>query len=167
METIEYCQKMSDEAYEQERDREKKINIKADYLFRWLTLFVGVFNIAVPIIVKESEINYNDFYFRVLYILLMVLIVGAMLIIVILNMPKKVKIYPSGSDILREIQKNADKNGNKVVLAYQNVLYKDILTKRLARNNDRAIVCITIVNVMLLIALICLAIFFGYITWGM
>lgn len=164
---IEYCQKISDEAYEQEKSREKAINNKADYLFRWLTLFVGVFNIAIPIIIKETQIDYKDTWFVVLYILLMVLIVGAMLTIVVLNLPQKVKIYPSGSDILKKIQRDSNKNDNNVFQTYQNVLYRDILTKQLSKNNDRAIVCIVIVNIMLALALICMVVFFVYITWGM
>lgn len=167
MEIIEYCQKISDQAYEQEKERESKINCKADYLFKWLTLFVGIFNIAVPIIVKEAEINYRDFCFIVLYILLMVLVVCAMLVIVILNLPKKVKIYPCGSDILKKIQKSSNENSDDFLGAYQNILYKDVLTKQLSKNNNYALVCVTIANILLLMALICMAIFFGYITWRM
>lgn len=167
MEIIKYCQKISDQAYEQEKERENKINCKADYLFKWLTLFVGIFNIAVPIIVKEAEINYRDFWFIVLYIFLMVLVVGAMLVIVILNFPKKVKIYPGGSDILKKIQKSANEDADDFWGAYQNILYKDVLTKQLSKNNNYALVCVTIANILLLMALVCMAIFFGYITWGM
>ena len=67
-----FCLEVSEESYQQEKHREEILKGRIDYLFRWLTLFISVFNIALPVTIKEAAINYKDCGFIFLYVLFFV-----------------------------------------------------------------------------------------------
>lgn len=54
MGVLDWADQISKDAYEQEWQRMKILIQRADYMIRWLTLFVAIFNIAVPLIAKEN-----------------------------------------------------------------------------------------------------------------
>ncbi len=167
MSVIKFCLEVSEESYQQEKHREEVLKGRIDYLFRWLTLFVSVFNIAVPIIAKETSIDYENCGFVVLYVLLMILLVTAMIIIVCLEFPKKVKIYPLGSDILKKVKEEPEKYKDEMSNNYQKILYQDAVTKQIQANNDKTAGLLKMVNGILIGAIICMAIFFVYVVWVM
>lgn len=167
MSLMEHCLEISEERYKQEQHREEILKGRVDYLFRWLTLFISIFNLAVPLIVKEAKLNYKDKWFVILYLLLMVLFVAAMLIIVFLEVPQKVKIYPSGTDILKKAKEEPDKYTNEMKFRYQKILYRDVITGKLQQNNDKIASLLKVVNIILAALVVGLAGFFVYIVLAM
>lgn len=166
MDLMEFCKQMSDTAYEQELNREKVIGTKTEYLFKWLTLLVAIFNIAIPIIAKETSVDYSSVVFVVLYVLMMVCLAGAMALVVFINFPRKMKKYPSGTEWMKRIKSHPDKFKNENDFVYQSILCKDVVVEKLKKSNNKAVFCMAIANVLVLVALIFMAIFFGYIIWG-
>lgn len=164
---MEFSLEISEETYQQEMHREEVLTRRIDYLFRWLTLLVSVFNIAVPIIVKEVALNYKKFGFVFLYVILMLLLIIAMVIIVYLEFPRKVKIYPLGCDILKRAKEEPQKYEDTISINYQKILYQDTVTRQLQNNNDKIADLLKKVNVLLIGAIVCMAIFFIYIMWVM
>lgn len=167
MSLMRFCLEVSEESYQQEKHREEILKGRIDYLFRWLTLFISVFNIAVPVIIKEAAIDYKDCGFVFLYVLLMLLLVAAMIIIVCLEFPQKVKIYPLGTDILKKAKEEPQKFEDAIANNYQKILYRDAVTRQIQKNNDRIAGLLKTVNMILIGVIICMAIFFIYIVWVM
>ena len=95
MGVLDWADQISKDAYEQEWQRMKILIQRADYMIRWLTLFVAIFNIAVPLIAKETNLDYSDCIFVSLYIFIMVFLVGSILPVIIINFPQKTKMFPS------------------------------------------------------------------------
>lgn len=164
---MQYCLEISEESYKQEQHREEVLKGRVDYLFRWLTLFISIFNIVVPLIVKEAEVDYKDKVFVGLYIILMLLLVVAMLIIIFLEVPRKVKIYPLGADILKKAKEEPDKYTNEIEYRYQKILYRDAATRKIQQNNDNIANLLKVVNLILAVAIIGMAVFFVYIVLAM
>ncbi|MEY8324694.1 hypothetical protein AALB47_12410 [Lachnospiraceae bacterium 54-11] len=162
-----FCLEVSEESYQQERHREEVLKNRIDYLFRWLTLFISVFNIAVPIIINEAAIDYKNCGFIFLYVLLMLLLVAAMIIIIFLEFPQKVKIYPLGTDILKKAKEEPQRFEDAMSNNYQKILYRDAVTRQIQKNNDRIAGLLKTVNMILTGAIICMAVFFIYIVWVM
>ena len=63
---------ISEKAYLQEVEREKVIKEKVDYLFKWITFFITVINIAITIMIKQSSIDFSEKKYVLWYTLLMV-----------------------------------------------------------------------------------------------
>ncbi|MDD6071044.1 MAG: hypothetical protein PUC12_09585 [Clostridiales bacterium] len=166
MSIMDFGLEVSEESYRQEKCREEVLKGRIDYLFRWLTLFVSVFNIAVPIIVKETSIDYKNCGFIILYVIIMILLVTAMTIIVCLEFPKKVKIYPLGSEILKKAKEEPQKYKDAISNKYQKILYRDTVTRQIQKNNDKTAELLKTVNVILIGTIICMAIFFVYVVWA-
>lgn len=166
MEILEYCQKIGEESHKQEVERKRIIDMKCDYLFKWLTLFTAIFNVAIPVIVQSIGDNCLRGIYLLLYVSLMVFLVLAMLMVIFCNLPQKVKLYPLGHEALKEIQKNPKKYNSKEDLKYQNILYKDALTKQMKNNNNRNVIFISISYICLILAIGTIAVLFGTIMWG-
>lgn len=160
---MEYALQIGTDAYEQEKRREQTINSKADYLFKWLTLFIAVFNIAIPLLVKEIDFDYKNCFLIIIYILLMISVVVAMCMIASINFPQKIKLLPKGCRILEQAEKFSDMDNIDLDILYQKILFQDKITEQLSKNNDKAIIKITIANIAIIIAILCLALYFGYI----
>lgn len=163
---MEYCLKISEEAYEQEKERGKVINSKVDNLFKWLTVLISVFNISISILIKGGGINYKDNKFICLYFLQILFFVAAMFGIFLFNLPQKTKIYPMGSEVLKKCKEEPDKYVGDAAIVYQNILYKDVLTRRISDNNSRAVKIILFSNITLILSVICMAVMLQYIMLG-
>lgn len=163
---MEYCLKISEEAYEQEKERGKVINGKVDNLFKWLTVLISVFNISISILIKGGGINYKDNKFICLYFLQILFFVAAMFGIFLFNLPQKTKIYPMGSEVLKKCKEEPDKYAGDAAIVYQNILYKDVLTRRISDNNSRAVKIILFSNITLILSVICMAVMLQYIMLG-
>lgn len=166
MRVLEYCQKVSKVAYDQEMERQQEIRRKTEFMFKWLTLIISVFSIVVPVVSKKNQFDCNDKVFRIIYILLMLLLMLDMVIVIFLNVPIKTKRYPCGSDIMKQIQQNRGDYDDMLQL-YQDVMFLDILTNKVSVNNDRAVKMLFVANIILALALFGMASLFIYIMWGM
>lgn len=159
LDLIEFGLNVSEKAYSQEQEREKIIKEKLDYLFKWITFFITVINIAISFMMKQSVIDFQQKIFVGMYAVLMVVLILAMLVIVCLQFPRKIKTYPLGTDILKQIQSKPQEYGDGKAKNYKEILYKDAMTKQLRKSNDRALKGIVFANAMLIVAVICLALF--------
>lgn len=164
MSLLEYCLAISKEAYKQEEESERKLREKVDYLFKWLTIFVGVFNIAVPLIVKIDIQQKN--WFLPFYIILMIILAVTLVIIITMQYPLKSKRYPLGSDVLQKIKEN-EKYRDEKYGVYQNILYWDSMTRKLAANNRLIVKRLQWVCGLLIIGIVGIVIFFSMIIFSM
>lgn len=126
MGVLDWADQISKDAYEQEWQRMKILIQRADYMIRWLTLFVAIFNIAVPLIAKETNLDYSDCIFVSLYIFIMVFLVGSILPVIIINFPQKTKMFPTGETVLKEMQSTNKLNQSEEELKYNSILYRDV-----------------------------------------
>lgn len=165
MELFSLCEKATDEVYQSELKRQQSVINKTDFLFRWLTMIVSIFNISLPLIVKQVNININDKKFVLLYTLLMIILLCDMGLTICVNYPIKYKSDMMGSDWLKFIKDNPDKISNEMDFRYYHILTTDIVSKRLRDNNDRAFKIIRIAYIILIVALGIMALFFSYIIW--
>lgn len=160
---LEYAFQISIKAYQQEVDRSRVISARADYLMKWVTLFISVFNIAIPIMVKEIEFDYRNFAFVCLYSLLMLFLIVAMISLTLVNFPKKVKHFPLGRNILEKDQNKLPDQNIDFEIIYNNILMQDVITKKLSKGNDKSVIEIMIANMAIIISIILLAGTFVYI----
>lgn len=130
-EFLEDCLKMSESAYQQEVDRQRAIGEKLDYLFRWLTIFVTVCNIGIPLTAKVVDETMFTGQFWGLYGLLTALLVSAMILIFIIQFPRKQKYFPLGTELLRKVKESRAQYQDRTDWIYQQILYLDNMTKKL------------------------------------
>ena len=164
MGVLDWADQISKDAYEQEWQRMKILIQRADYMIRWLTLFVAIFNIAVPLIAKETNLDYSDCIFVSLYIFIMVFLVGSILPVIIINFPQKTKMFPTGETVLKEMQSTNKLNQSEEELKYNSILYRDVTTEVISKQNNRRAKCVTISGVALIVSLVLMVVFFIYIT---
>lgn len=60
--------KLSTLAHEEESKRRTILEVKTDYLFKWLTFVITIVGIAVPIIAKQINIDFNDKFVIIGYV---------------------------------------------------------------------------------------------------
>lgn len=159
---LDYAFQISKEAYKQEVERREIIHRKSEYLIKWITIFISVFNIAIPIIAKEIKFECNDCTFIVLYSILMCGLVGAMISLVLLEYPQKVKCYPLGYEILNNKKNKLSEENVDLEIIYNNILIQDSITKKLSQSNNRAANKIIVANICIILAIISLSTLFVY-----
>lgn len=162
MNIMDYSCDMSERAYNQEINREKTIITKTDYLFKWLTIIIAIFNIIIPIVVSSTGLNIHDDIFVRLYISIMIVLLLAIVLTIIISLPKKIKRYPMGSEFLKEINKNPDKYKDVISTKYYNILYIDTMVINYRKKNNQEIFLIFIVDLLLVVSFILMAVIFIY-----
>ena len=161
MDLMKFSLTISEKAYLQEVDREKVIKEKVDYLFKWITFFITVINIAITIMIKQSSIDFSEKKYVLWYTLLMVCLIVSMIDIVLLQFPGKLKTYPLGSDILKHVQENPEEYSTDLVQVYKEILYRDVMTNQLKKRNNHILYGIIIADVLIIISVLLLAVFLG------
>lgn len=160
---LEQCLIVSETAYKQELERQKDIGIKLDYLFKWLTIFVAIGNIGVPLIAKYAEASVLSGVFWILYGGLSFCLVGALLLIIFIQFPRKQLYFPMGTDICAKVKNNNRLFDKEEDWNYQQILYWDNMTRSLEQKNNKAICMIRIIDIMFIVAMILLSVLFLYI----
>lgn len=157
------CLDVSETAYKQEVERQKDIGTKLDYLFKWLTVFVAIGNIGVPLIAKYTDETVISGVFWLLYGILSLCLVGALLLIIGVQFPRKQVYFPLGTDICKKAKGNDQLFNQEEDWYYQKILYWDNMTRSLDQKNNKAINMIRIIDVMFIVAMILLSVLFFYI----
>ena len=152
MDLLKYSLSVSQSAYEQENRRTELINQKKDYIFKWLTIIFGLINVLFPILVKNNEISNKKCF--VMYAILMCFLLLDILIVIIMGIPQKVKIYPLGSEILQSIQKNPENFKSERDCTKQQIFYTDVMTQKLSRNNNKQVVWLIGANVIMVVVMV-------------
>lgn len=161
-EALDYCLRFSRRAYDQELERQKSVMSKAEYLLKYLTLLSAAINIVVSVISKMSANDITGTVFWILYILM--LCAGAFGIIstLLVQRPRKIKQFSLGSEELVRIREKPDKYSTQCGRIYQEILWCDIVTKRMRENNNRALKWIVAAYVCVVVMVIS---FGGFITY--
>lgn len=157
------CLDVSETAYKQELDRQKDIGTKLDYLFKWLTVFVAIGNIGVPLIAKYTDETVISGVFWVLYGVLSVCLVGSLLLIIGVQFPREQVYFPLGTDICEKVKGDHQLFNKEEDWYYQKILYRDNMTRSLEQKNNKAISMIRIIDIMFVAAMILLSVLFFYI----
>lgn len=160
------CLKVSETAYKQELERQKDIGAKLDYLFKWLTIFVAIGNIGVPLIAKYADATVMSGVFWILYGFLSVCLVGALLLIIGVQFPRKQVYFPMGTDICKKVKRDNQLYAHEEDWYYQKILYWDNITHSLAQKNNKAIYMIRIIDMLFIAAIILLSVLFFYMIQG-
>ncbi len=74
-------------------------------------------------------------------------------------------MYPLGTEILKKAKEEPQKFEDAISNNYQKILYRDAVTRQIQKNNDRIAGLLKLVNMILIGAIICMAVFFIYIIW--
>lgn len=160
---MDYALQIGEEAYQQELERTRVLRMRADYLFKWLSLFIAILNIVVPILVKEIKVDYRNFIFIILYLAVMFCLLVAMLIILTLNYPVEIKRLPTGTEILKLTDKFTADSDIETGLLYEQILLQTCITEQISNNNDEAVKRIKTANIMIMAAVTIMVVFFIYI----
>ncbi len=165
MRLIEFCQQMSDFAYQKESERGKILEQKTDFLFKWLTLIVSIIGIAVPIISKNTAMNVYSIPFIVLYAIGMLFLIAAMILILIVHFPRKIKLYELGTDYL-QLLVNDEQLCDEREMEYHKILVDDVIIKDMRKMNQISAIIIMIAEICIIIGLLVSSILFAYLIWG-
>ena len=164
LKALDYCLQFSKRAYDQEIMRQKSALNKAEYLFKYLTLLTSAFNIVVSVVSKMNDINTAEPEFVVLYILMLAAGATGIISSLIIQIPRKTKLFSLGIEELKRVQANPVKYHTEFERIYQEILWVDTITKRMRENSDKVLKWILIAYISL-VAMIC---FFGvFITYLM
>lgn len=170
MTLLEMCNESSISAYEKEIERQNSLNAKTDLLFKWLTLLIAVFNFLISFIAKSKmNTSFDGIIFK-FYILMMVFFAGAFVVILCINFPAKRKLPSLGSERLRRIQKNLDKDRLDYDAAYRDILYEEMLendaiTKTLRTYSQRIARMIMAAEILMALGLLMASAALGFSLW--
>ena len=161
-ETLNYCLRFSERAYEQELERQKSVMSKAEYLLKYLTLLSAAINIVVSVVSNMGVIDTTGTIFWFIYILM--LAAGGIGIIstLLVQRPRKIKQFSLGFEELARIKDNPVKYGTECERIYQEILWSDIVTKRMRENNSRALKWIVMAYVCVVVMVVS---FGGFVTY--
>lgn len=158
-------QKISDYAYEQEKIRRQNLEMKTEYLFKWITFALSIVGVAVPIISKQIQLNVFSTWFVILYCAIVFFLFAAVAVIIIITFPKKMKLHRTASDILKKEQSDGEQTIEEMI--HMMILENDVVTKDMRKKNSMIAIGIMIADICIGLGLLCSIIFFGYIIWGM
>lgn len=170
MSILEMCNERSISAYENELERQKNLNNKADLLFKWLTLLIAVFNFIISILTRlKGEAgkygNQAGIYFG-----MMVFFMLAFVTLLIINFPAKRKLPSLGSEQLKKIQSEYGSNSIDDNFVCKKILYKeilehDVITKELRSHNQKVAIAIMGAEIFMALGLIFATIILGCSIW--
>ena len=162
LKALDYCLQLAKRAYDQETMRQKNAINKAEYLFKYLTLLTTAFNIVVSVISKLNNVNTAECKFLVLYILMLVTGAAGIISSLMIQIPRKTKLFSLGIKELERVQENPDKYYTDFKRIYQEILWTDAITKRMRENSDKALKWILIAYVSLVAMIISFGVFITY-----
>lgn len=121
-------------SYEQELERLKRINQKADNLTKYISIYLVMLNLVVPVIIKEDIVLV--FSPRICYILTIIPAIISLVIAVIIQAFDKITLFPRGYTLENDIIDNPEEyNSSLKREAKQIALYDDATTKIEDNNN--------------------------------
>lgn len=160
MDLLKHVLSISKQAYEQEVKRSEIIASKMEYLFKWLTIIFGALNVVFPIVMKELPDIAGKDKCVTWYIVVMSILVADIIVIIILSLPRKIKVYPLGTDILEKIQKEPDRYMTENECIKNQIFRIDAMTKKLSKNNDGAVRWLRLADFLMGLAMISMGILF-------
>lgn len=161
-EALNYCLRFSQRAYDQELERQKSMMCKAEYLLKYLTLLSAAINIVVSVVSKMSTIDTTGILFWALYILMLAAGGVGIISTLLVQRPRRIKQFSLGSEELTRIKDDPVKYSTECGRVYQEILWSDIVTRRMRENNTRALKWIVLAYVCVVVMVVS---FGGFVTY--
>lgn len=162
LKALDYCLQLGKRAYDQEVMRHKNAINKAEYLFKYLTLLTTAFNIVVSVVSKMNNIDIAEREFVVLYILMLVAGAAGIISSLLIQIPRKTKLFGLGFEELKRVQANPDKYDTEFKRIYQEILWTDTITRRMRKNSNTALIWIMIAYISLIVMILLFGVFITY-----
>lgn len=155
MQEIRFVLEFAKISYEQELERLKRINRKADNLTRYISIYLVMLNLVISSIIKGHIIlNFSPW---VCYLLTVIPAVLSLIIAVIIQAFDKITLFPMGYSLENDIIDNPEEYDSTLKLESKQIaLYDDAITE-IEKNNDSKIRCIIAGYVFYIISVIALA----------
>lgn len=166
-EILKDCLETGKTAYSQETARQELIGTKADYLMKYLTLFVAILNLSIPLVLKYSTPTIVTPCFRRIYIALMALLIIGIGGTLLIQYPQKVNLFPSAGDALEYAKKHTNEMEDERARIYQQILRYTSALKSLETSNNRRVRLLTGVFWIYLLIVLLMGVFFGYIIFSL
>lgn len=90
-----------------------------------------------------------------------------MILIIIIQFPRKHKYFPLGTQILKKVKNGRDILQDQNEWGYQQILYWDKITLSMERQNNTAILGIRVIDILFITAIILISVLFTYVLRGM
>lgn len=126
---------IAEEAYQQEQERMKSLNQKADNLTRYVSIFLVLLNIILPLVVKYTQIKF--ILALLAYIFVCVPSIISLICAVKEQRLSKMCRFPDGHSLI-EVASEENLNSNVEWLKYKISQY-DLAIKILEENNDEKV----------------------------
>lgn len=163
-EILRQCLEIGKEAYTQELSRQKTIINKAEYLMKFHTLLIAILNLSLPLIIKYVELK-NSALWRVFYILTMACLLMGIIFTLLIQRPRKIAMFQTGTSVLKEVQKKGDLAYTEDEWLYKKLLLSDRMTLSLERANNFSVRWIVMAYVFFVLSIILMGAFFAYVIW--
>lgn len=142
-------------SYEQELERLKRINQKADNLTKYISIYLVMLNLVVPLIIKENIVLIFSPW--ICYLLTVIPAVFSLVIAVVAQVFDKITLFPMGYSLENDIIDNPEEYDSILKLESKEIaLYDDVITE-IEKNNDLKIRYIIVGYVFYVISVIALA----------
>ncbi|MDE7436123.1 MAG: hypothetical protein K2N01_09955 [Lachnospiraceae bacterium] len=143
-------------SYEQEMDRLKRINQKADNLTKYISIYLVMLNLVVPLIIKKNIALMLSPW--ICYLLAVVPAVVSLIIAVATQALDKVTLFPMGYSLENDIIDNPKEYDSDIKLESKQIALYDDAIMEIEKNNDLKIRYIIGGYVFYSIAVIALAV---------
>lgn len=163
-EILRQCLEIGKEAYTQELSRQKTIINKEEYLMKFHTLLIAILNLSLPLIIKYVELK-NSALWRVFYILTMACLLMGIIFTLLIQRPRKIAMFQTGTSVLKEVQKKGDLAYTEDEWLYKKLLLSDRMTLSLERANNFSVRWIVMAYVFFVLSIILMGAFFAYVIW--
>lgn len=160
---LKYCLQFAQRAYDQEMERQRYAASKADYLLKYLTLLMTAFNITVSVVSKMSNVRIAGIIFWGLYIPMLVAGVVGIVSTLMIQKPRKIRVFPLGKEELLKVQNDSLQYDTDCKRIYQEILLTDKITVSLRENNNTAMIWIMSAYISLAVMTIIFGVFITYV----
>lgn len=162
-EILQNCLLVGQEAYNQEKKRQDIIGGKADYLMKYLTVFVALLNLSIPLILSYYKEIMTDTGFRWIYVFAMICLLAGMTATLLVQRPERIKLFPSAGDMLKTVQQKEEEFADERRWVYQQVLFYTAALNSLEKSNNKRMFWLKIAFSLYALIIFLVGVFFGYI----
>ncbi len=155
MQKIDFVLDMVKISYEQELERLKRINQKADNLTKYISIYLVMLNIVVSLVVKENmSLTIAPW---LCYLLTIVPAVISLIIVVVTQAFDRLTFFPKGESLENDIIDNPAEYDSDLKLVSKQVALYDNVIMEIEKNNKRKIIFVIVGYIFYAISVVALA----------
>lgn len=158
LDKLKYCLKIGQVSYDQEKERLKSLDKRAENLIKYSTLLIAVTNLVVSLAGKAFFQIKDTPCVKNLYIILMLVIIGCLVLSLISQRPGKIKIFPDGKWMFENMQKENGKYATEQERVYELILRYSCSTNSLQKLNSCTMVFLGIAYFLYILSIVLLMI---------